>query len=111
MDGRLQRDRGVTLAAPDDYGKPRPALVRQSDVFREHPSLTLCLITSDLRDTLLFRLIVHPCPENGLQRSSQIMVDKIMTVSREKARDVIGPLDDKNRVEVNRPVALWSGLA
>ncbi len=111
MDGPLKRGSVVTVAAPGDYGKPRPALVVQSDFFCEHPSITLCLITSELRDTPLFRLTVHPSPENGLQRPSQIMVDKIMTVSREKVRDVIGRLDDKSMVEVNRTLALWVGLA
>lgn len=111
MDGPLKRGSVVTVAAPGDYGKPRPALIVQSDFFREHSSITLCLITSDLRDTPLFRLIVHPSPNNGLHRPSQIMVDKIMTVSREKVRDVIGRLEDKSMVEVNRTLALWMGLA
>ncbi|PSR33975.1 MAG: growth inhibitor PemK [Sulfobacillus benefaciens] len=107
LDGQLKRGSVVTVAALGDYGKLRPAVVVQSDFFREHPSITLCLITSDLRDTPRFRLTVHPSPENGLQRPSQIMVDKIMTVSRDKMRDVIGRLDDKTMVEVNRTLALW----
>ena len=57
------------------------------------------------------RLTVHPSPDNGLDRPSQVMVDKIMTVSREKVRDVIGRLEDKSMVEVNRALALWVGLA
>jgi mRNA interferase MazF len=39
------------------------------------------------------------------------MVDKIMTISREKVRDIIGRLEDKSMVEVNRALALWMGLA
>jgi RNase P/RNase MRP subunit POP5 len=39
------------------------------------------------------------------------MMDAIMTVSREKIRDVIGRLEDKSMVEVNRALALWVGLA
>ena len=111
MEGPITRGAVVTVAAPGDYGKPRPALVVQSDFFREHPSITLCLITSDLRDAPLFRLTIHPSIDNGLQKPSQIMVDKVMTVSREKIREVIGRLGDKSMLEVNRALALWMGLA
>ncbi len=111
MDGPLKRGTLVTVAAPGDYGKPRPALVVQSDFFREHPSITLCLITSDLRDAPLFRITIHPSTDNGLQKPSQIMIDKLVTVSREKLRNVIGRLEDKTTIEVNRALALWVGLA
>jgi len=111
LDRLVRRGSVVTVAAPGDYGKPRPALVIQSDFFRDHPSLTLCLITSDLRDAPLFRVSVDPNAENGLQQPSQIMIDKVMTVSRDKVRRVIGQLDDKTMVEVNRALALWVGLA
>ena len=111
MDGPLNRDGVVTVAAPGDYGKPRLALVVQSDFFRKRSSIILCFITAELRDTPLFRLTVPPSPDNGLHRSSQIMVDKLMTVSREKVRDVIGRSEDKSMVEVNRALALWVGLA
>ena len=111
MDGPLSRGAVVTVAAPGDYGKPRPALVIQSDFFREHPSITVCLMTSDLRDAPLFRLTVHPSAQNGLRQTSQIMIDKILTVSRERMGVVIGRLEDKHIVAVNRVLALWVGLA
>lgn len=111
MDGPLKRGTVVTVAASGDYGKPRPALVVQSDFFREHPSITLCLITLDLRDAPLFRLAVDPSAANGLREPSQIMVDKLMTVSRNKIGDVIGRLEEKTMREVNRALALWVGLA
>jgi mRNA interferase MazF len=46
----MQRGDIVTVAAPGDYGKPRPALVIQSDLFDELASVALCLVTSTLRD-------------------------------------------------------------
>lgn len=111
MERLIKRGSLVTVAAPGDYGNPHPALVVQSDLFREHPSITLCLITSELRDTPLFRLTVRPSPVNGLQTPFQIMVDKIVTVAREKIGEVIGQLEDDLMVEVNRALALWIGLA
>jgi mRNA-degrading endonuclease toxin of MazEF toxin-antitoxin module len=61
----MRRGDLVTVAAPGDYGKPRPALVIQSDLFAELPSVTLCLVTSDLRDAPIFRITVDPSSENG----------------------------------------------
>ncbi|MDA8335930.1 MAG: type II toxin-antitoxin system PemK/MazF family toxin [Peptococcaceae bacterium] len=107
----MKRGDIVTVAAPGNYGKPRPALVIQSDFFDEHPSVTLCLITSDLRDAPLFRLLVQPTAANGLQKTSQIMVDKILTIPREKVRMIIGTLDARALLEVNRALSLWIGLA
>ena len=101
----------VTVAAPGDYGKPRPALVIQSDLFDELPSVTLCLVTSTLRDTPIFRITVDPSPSNGLQRVSQIQVDKVMTVARERIGGVIGRLDDATLLKVSRSLAVFFGIA
>lgn len=107
----MRRGDLVTVAAPGDYGKPRPALVIQSDLFDELPSVTLCLVTSALRDAPIFRITVDPSPANGLQRVSQIQVDKIMTVARERAGGVIGRLDDATLLKVNRSLAVFVGIA
>jgi len=101
----------VTVAAPGDYGKPRPALVIQSDLFDELPSVALCLVTSTLRDTPIFRITVDPSPSNGLQRVSQIQVDKVMTVARERIGSTIGHLDDATLLKVSRSLAVFLGIA
>lgn len=101
----------VTVAAPGDYGKPRPALVVQSDLFEELPSVTLCLVTSALRDAPIFRITVDPSPDNGLQRVSQVQVDKVMTVARERIGRVIGRLDEATMLKVSRSLAVFVGVA
>lgn len=107
----MRRGDIVTVAAQGDYGKPRPALVIQSDIFDTLSSVTLCLVTSTLLDAPVFRITVDPSPENGLQRISQIEVDKIMTVKRERVGRVIGRLDDATLVKVNRSLAAFIGIA
>lgn len=107
----MRRGDIVTVAAPGDYGKPRPALVIQSDLFDELPSVTLCLVTSTLRDVPIFRITVDPSPANGLQRVSQIQVDKILTVARARVGGVIGRLDDATLLKVNRSLAVFVGIA
>ena len=107
----MRRGELVTVATPGDYGKPRPALVIQSDLFDEVPSVTLCLVTSTLRETPLIRITVDPSPENGLQRISQIQVDKVITVARERVGRVIGRLDDATMLKVSRSLAVFVGIA
>ena len=101
----------VVIALQGDFGKPRPALVIQSDLFAEHPTVTVLPVTSDLRDAPLLRLTVQPSADNGLRAPSQIMVDKAHTVLREKVGQKIGRLDAAAMVSVNRAVALFLGFA
>jgi mRNA interferase MazF len=107
----MRRGDFVTVAAPGDYGKPRPALVIQSDLFDELPSVALCLVTSDLRNAPIFRITVDPGSGNGLQSVSQIQIDKILSVSRERIGGVIGRLDDATMLKVNRSLAVFAGIA
>lgn len=106
----MRRGDLVTVAAPGDYGKPRPALVIQSDLFDELPSVTLCLVTSTLRNAPIFRITVDPSPANGLQHVSQIQIDKILTVARERIGGVIGRLDDATLLKVSRSLAVFIDL-
>lgn len=107
----MRRGDIVTVVIPGDYGKPRPALIIQSDLFSEHPSITILPITSDQRDSApLFRLDVDPDETNGLRVACQIMVDKSQTVRREKIGNRIGRLADDRMVAVNQALALWVGL-
>ncbi|MGQ9368045.1 type II toxin-antitoxin system PemK/MazF family toxin [Azospirillum sp. ST 5-10] len=101
----------VAIALQGDFGTPRPALVIQSDRFDAHATVTVLLVSGTLVDAPLFRLTVEPSPENGLRTRSQIMVDKAMTVKRERIGPVIGRLEDDALVAVNRSLLLWIGLA
>ena len=107
----MRRGEIVTAALTGAYGKPRPALVIQSDLFEQHPSVTILPVTSELRDTPLFRILVHSTPENGLRKTSQVMVDKTHTVPRDKIRQVVGHVDETTMLSVNRALALFLGFA
>ncbi|WP_294537796.1 type II toxin-antitoxin system PemK/MazF family toxin [uncultured Rhodoblastus sp.] len=107
----MQRGQFVTVATPGDYGKPRPALVVQSDLFTELPSVVICPLTTTLRsDADLFRLDVEPSPGNGLRQSSQIAIDKITVIPAVKIGGVIGQADDALLLPVNRALALFLGI-
>jgi mRNA interferase MazF len=101
----------VSVAMPGDYGKPRPALVVQSDLFNDgHASVTVAPVTSTIVDAPLFRITVERSPQNGLRSLSQIMVDKVTTVRSKRVGDTIGSVENDTMLRVNRALALWLGL-
>ncbi len=101
----------VPIAPSGDSGKPRPALVIRSDLFEAHPSITILPVTSELREAPLFRIRVEPTDDNGLRRTSEVMVDKLQTVARERIGKEIGRLDDVAMLAVNRALAVFLGFA
>lgn len=108
----MKRGNVVTVAMQGDFGKPRPALVLQSDVFSDiHATVTVALISSEIKQAPIFRLDIEPNEANGLTRPSQVQIDKIMSIRSEKIGSVIGELNDVMMVRVNRALALWLGLA
>ena len=101
----------VTIAMQGDFGKARPALVVQANQFSEHGSVTVLPVTSTLVAAPLLRVTVQPGPENGLQKPSQVMVDKAMTVKRDKLGPAFGQIDANALVEVERCLAVFLGIA
>jgi mRNA interferase MazF len=101
----------VTIALSGSYGKPRPALIIQSDLFDEHPSITILPVTGELRETPLFRVSVSPNEENGLRKRSQVMIDKAQTVPREKIGETFGRVDDTTTLAITRALAVFLGIA
>ncbi len=108
----MRRGDIVAVALPGDFGKPRPALVVQSDLFNEtHPTCTVLPLTSEIRGAPQFRITVEPSPANGLRLVSQIMVDKLMTYRRDKIQAPFGRMDDETMLRVGRALAVWIGIA
>jgi len=108
----MKRGDIVIAVARGDYGKPRPCVIVQSDLFNAtHASVLVCLLTTELIDAPLFRLTVTPSRSNGLRDISQIMIDKLLALPRERVREHIGTLDDAILLGMNRALALMLGLA
>jgi mRNA interferase MazF len=108
----MRRGDVVTVAAAGDYGKPRPAVIVQTDAFPEtHASMVVCQLTSDLADAPDFRITIEPNPENGLRRISQVMTDKPVTIRRERVGKKIGSLGDQDMARLGTALAFVFGLA
>ena len=106
----MRRGDLVTVAIQGDYGKPRPALVIQSDALMDHPSITILPITSYLLPAPLLRVQLNPDEENGLTKESQIMVDKIITLPREKIGAVIGHITEDQLRMVTQCLLMLLGI-
>lgn len=101
-----------TVAGGPDYaGKPRPAVILQDNAFDATASITICPFTTHSIDAPLVRLRIEPSERNGLRAASQLMIDKITTVSKSKLERRAGRLSDEDIVRVNRAVLVFLGLA
>ena len=106
----MRRGDLVTIAVSGDYGKPRPALIVQSDAFDEHPSVVVLPLTSELYDTPLFRVAVRAGRSTGLRVPSQIMVDKATAVPRVKLGARLGRVDGATLDAVDQALRGFLGL-
>lgn len=107
----MRRGDLVTVAMQGDFGKPRPALVIQADLFAAHSSVTVLPVTSTIVNAPLLRISIQPDPENGLQKPSQIMIDKALTVKRDKIGQTFGSVSADTLVEIERCLAVFLGIA
>lgn len=108
----MRRGDVVIVAATGDYGKPRPAVVIQTDAFPEtHASIVICQMTSEIVEAPDFRVTIDPSEGNGLRARSQIMADKPVTVRRARIGQSIGRLDAGDIGRLNIALAFVMGLA
>jgi mRNA interferase MazF len=101
----------IRIVLQGDFGKPRPAVIVQADNFSEIPSLSVLPFSTDLRNVPDIRITIEPTAANGLFEPSQIMVDKIATVSLKKVGQQIGHLSSADMAAVDRVLAVFLGLA
>jgi mRNA interferase MazF len=108
----MRRGDVVVVAAAGDYGKPRPAVIVQTDALPPaHASVIVCQMTSELADAPDFRVTVEPSEANGLRVRSQVMADKPVTLRRERIGQTIGRLAADDLRRLNAALAFVVGLA
>ncbi len=108
----MKRGEIYTAAARGAYtGKPRPVVVIQDDRFDATASITVCPLTANTVEAPLVRLSIEPSEDNGFERSSRLMVDKLTTVPRSSLGERIGRLRDDQLLQLNRSLVVFLGLA
>ena len=107
----MRRGDIVLVAAAGDYGKPRPAVIVQTDALPgTHASVVICQLTSERVEAPDFRITIEPNQNNGLGARSQIMADKPVTVRRARIGQLIGRLDKGEIGRLNAALAFAMGL-
>jgi mRNA interferase MazF len=107
----IKRGDVVLCNLSGDYGKTRPAVVVQSDIFNPtHASIVVCPITSFLIDSPLFRLEIIQNKKNGLLKKSQIMVDKIISIKRDKICKKVGVISPTEQDHLDNAIKLWLNI-
>ena len=92
---------------PGFLGKVRPAVIVQADVFnRNPPSVTLCLLTSTLSDSRL-RVTLQPSKGNGLEKPSQVMIDKVMTLPLDRLSNRVGAVSAGELDQIGASLRAW----
>lgn len=108
----MNRGDFVVVATKGAYtGKPRPAVVVQAHLFNAtHQSVTVCPVTSECIDAPLFRIAVPPGDRTGLQRSSQVMVDKVVSVPRTSIARIVGHCSPEELGAIDEALRRWLDL-
>jgi mRNA interferase MazF len=107
----MQRGDLVVLAMQGDHGKPRPALVIQSDLFDGLSTVTVLPLVSSELVPAITRVDIAPSEANGLHAPSQIVVHRPATIRRDNISRVIGRAEEETMLTVTRSLALFLGLA
>jgi mRNA interferase MazF len=97
----MKRGDLITVSVQGDHGKPRPAVIVQSDKVTGVDTVLVAVLTSNREGLGAFRIEIPPSPANGLRLDSVVMLDKVTMVLRGKCGPVIGRLlpDEMNAVE------------
>ena len=92
-------------------GKPRPAVVVQSDAApADARRITVALITTGGIDAPLVRIPVLPDQDNGLTQPSRIQTDRIATVSKANVGQIIGTVHPTTMRSVAEALRRWLAL-
>lgn len=108
----MRRGEIWTGADATDYGrKPRPMVIIQDDAFDTTESVVAVPFTASSVDAPLLRIAIPASDDNGLDRPSWLMVDKIGTYRRSRLQARLGELEPDRMIELERALATFLGLA
>lgn len=86
-------------------------VVIQDDRYDATASITICPLTTDPTEIPLLRTRVETGPTTGLTRPSNVMVDKVTTMPKDRLGERIGELEDNDMLSLSRALIVFLGLA
>ena len=106
----MKRGDIVLIVLTGEFGKPRPALVIQTDTAFPSEYITCIPITGTLKRVPDVRIPIDPTLQNGLTKPSELMVDLVQTASLSRFRDIIGRIDTETMTLVEKSLSLHLGM-
>ena len=88
----MKRGEIWTLQDKSYASKARPVVIVQSDIEDKFDSIILCLFTTHESGNMSTRVKIEPSTENGLEKTSYVMSEKIITVEKDMLGERIGSL-------------------
>jgi mRNA interferase MazF len=108
----LRRGDVITVALQGDLGKPRPALIVETDSLEPTGHVLVCPGTSHIvPEAINRRIVVEPDAANGLRETTQFQIDKLSPARRDRCGAVIGRLDAGTMAQIGARMILVLGLA
>ena len=107
----MKRGDLVLAAGKGDFaGKPRPAIVVRNDLFEGFPTVVLCPITSFLTGAIPVRIPLPSNARTGLQKPSEVEVDKLQAMHVAKVKQTIGHADESEMLAIDAALRMWLNL-
>ena len=88
----MKRGEIWTLRDRNYAAKARPVVIVQADLKNDFNSVILCLFTTFESENIPTRIKIEPTSENGLEKISYIMTEKIITIEKTMLGKHIGNL-------------------
>jgi mRNA interferase MazF len=101
----------ATVGRGDFSNKPRPSLVVQADEFNaHHPAITVCPISGLVTGNYLYRVPLSPTADNGLVKESEVEIDLVQAIRRERIGQTIGHVPEETMFNVDQALRRWLAL-
>ncbi len=110
---QIRRGNVVVLNLSNNVGKPRPAVIMQADILNEEAKLATTIViplSSELHNMKVIRYIIEPSANNGLQTTSQAMIEKVMQIEKTKVQKIIGHITKKQMDEIESRLLAVLGI-
>lgn len=109
---RLRRGDLVVAAVPGPGGgRPRPAVIVQSNDLVSPDTIIVLPLTTGIRGESMFRVVADAEPSDALAAPCEIMIDKPGAVRREHIRRRIGRVTTATRQRLDTALARMVGLS
>lgn len=108
----MKRGDVIAVVLPGDLGKPRPAVIVETNSLDPTDHILVCPGTSHLvPEATIRRVRVEPSETNGLREVTQFQIDKVSPARRDRCREVFGRLEPAIMEQIAERLMLVLGLA